>query len=305
MLDCPKASGKMSSLLLLMFLIFQVITVTLSEDEELFTAEHEKQNIPVTKFKYARKEPGNELGVFTKVIAHIHRKANQTTDEWRLNKEYLPDDVYESLKLRCEEKETEESPIAWKGCVSDDEGFFAYVTWGVPEPKNKTITYLELEFRPFKKKNESGAEQICILEEVYKNKAFIVLKTYNELSPAENVFEGLNKLTSERIVTEHQLDSFGENFLGIFEDKIDVNAIYNFGDDESFDRDPPYECFLSIGSSEVASILAEKCDFFCPHSTGLSQEELETVLLQAKKEAEKAEGETPDKESSESNHDEL
>ncbi|ODN05884.1 hypothetical protein Ocin01_00748 [Orchesella cincta] len=291
----------------LLFLVLQAVAVTKSTgDDENKLSSGESDNT-IEKFEYIRKEPGNELGIFTKIIAHIHRKANQTTDEWRLNRDYLPDDLFESLKLRCEEKESETGSITWSGCESDEKGLFAYATWGVPEPKDKTITYLELEFKPFKRKKESGVEEVCILEEVYKDKAYIVLKTYSELSPSSNVSQEARKDTG-RVIFEHQLDSFGENFLDIFEDKIDVDAIYNFGSDESFDRDPPYECFLSIGSSESVSVIEAKCDFFCPDPTGLSPEELENVLLQAKREADEAEVEKWNQEDSsevETNHDEL
>lgn len=56
------------------------------------------------KFEFTRIEPGNELGITTKVIAHIHRPAKKTTETWTLNREFTPDIVVETLNATCSEK---------------------------------------------------------------------------------------------------------------------------------------------------------------------------------------------------------
>lgn len=172
------------------------------------------------------------------------------------------------------------------------------MTWGVPEPKNKTVTYLELQFKPYSKYNEKGNEEVCILEEVYKTKAYVVLNTFSAYPANDSV--PLSVVDSVQTVHQHQLDAFGENFLSIFEDKIDINEIYNFGMDEYFDRDPPYECFLSIASSESKSVIEKKCDFFC--MSNVSGKALEEILIKAKKVAdeEKEEESEESRESGES-----
>lgn len=124
---------------------------------------------------------------------------------------------------------------------------------------------------------------MCILEEVYKERAFIVLKTFSDI-PSNSTFPR-DPIESVAAVHQHQLDSFGENFLSIFEEKIDLYAVYNFGEDEYYDRDPPYECFLNIGSSESVPVIEEKCDFFCLDMEDVPREEMEKILIRAKEEA--------------------
>lgn len=76
-------------------LIFFVIGLTISIGHG-----HDSQE----KFEFTRIEPGNELGITTKVIAHIHRPAKKTTETWTLNREFTPDIVVETLNATCSEK---------------------------------------------------------------------------------------------------------------------------------------------------------------------------------------------------------
>lgn len=57
------------------------------------------------KFEFTRKEPANELGIFTKVIAQSHRKANQTVEEFSINREFMSDDFFEAIMIRCKSKD--------------------------------------------------------------------------------------------------------------------------------------------------------------------------------------------------------
>lgn len=175
----------------------------------------------------------------------------------------------------------QDSILQWHDCIGDEEGFFGHTNWGIPELKNKTITYLELEFKPYIKLNEKGVEEMCIMEELYTSRAYVVLNTFSEIPSNDSFPRGV--IESVAHVHQHQLDSFGENFLSIFGDKIDPTDIYNFGQDEYYDRDPPYECLLSIASSESTSVIEERCDIFCQDASEVSKEEMEDVLIQAKR----------------------
>ncbi len=59
--------------------------------------------MPEEKFEFLRQDPANEFGIFATIIAQVHRKANQTSEEWRLNRAYLPEDVFDHLMSRCQE----------------------------------------------------------------------------------------------------------------------------------------------------------------------------------------------------------
>lgn len=82
----------------------QIITASLSFDQGNEGIKKQVQNETEEKFEYFRTEPGNELGIFAKIIAHVFRKANQTIEEFHINRAYLPDDVYESLLSQCDNK---------------------------------------------------------------------------------------------------------------------------------------------------------------------------------------------------------
>lgn len=56
------------------------------------------------KFLFTRAEPGNGLGIVTKIIAHIHRPVNKTTETWRLNREFTPTEVVTVLNSMCSEE---------------------------------------------------------------------------------------------------------------------------------------------------------------------------------------------------------
>lgn len=73
------------------------------------------------------------------------------------------------------------------------------------------------------------------------------------------------------------LGKFGKEFLGVYGDSIDQDAIYNFDVMDYTLRDELYECFLSIGSSESVAVLEEKCPIYCLEEVTSSEmhEELE------------------------------
>lgn len=154
---------------------------------------------------------------------------------------------------------------------------------GVPEPKNKTVTYLEVTSKPFEKMDENGKKVICILDEFYSSKVYFVMKTYSH-EPSNDTFPR-GYAESVDATHQHQLDSFGEHFLSLFGDNIDMEAIYNFGENEYYERDPPYECLLSIGSSQNPKIIEEKCDFYCPELGQVPPDMMEQVLIQAREKA--------------------
>lgn len=83
------------------FILFlQVILVFSSSNEE--STKDNEITLPKEKFEFLREDPANEFGIFATIIAQVHRKANQTSEEWRLNRAYLPEDVFEHLMSRCQ-----------------------------------------------------------------------------------------------------------------------------------------------------------------------------------------------------------
>lgn len=78
-----------------------VILATLSSD---FTVGLTKDDRANDNFEFTRVEPGNELGITTKVIAHIHRPAKKITETWRLNREFTPEQVMKTLYDMCSDE---------------------------------------------------------------------------------------------------------------------------------------------------------------------------------------------------------
>lgn len=154
----------------------------------------------------------------------------------------------------------------------------AKVSHGTPEKKNKTLTYLAIDFKPFTRLGKTGKEQICALDEVYYQTVYIVLKTFSQL-PDNKTFPR-SPVESVAHVHQHQLDTFGPNALSIFEETItNHEAIYNFGEKEYYTRHPPYECFLAIGSGMSVTVIEEKCSFFCLEEAGtVSGQEFQDLL---------------------------
>lgn len=169
----------------------------------------------------------------------------------------------------------------WTDCQISDERIIATVKHGVPEPKNKTITYLTVDFKPFRRPGEDGVEEVCLLNEVYDTKVFFAVMTFSKV-PSNKTFPK-TPVESVATVHQHQLAAFPrttffEGFKG-FED----GAIYDFGEKEYFGRKPPYECFLAIGTSQSVDVIEEKCSIFCLKQVSTDSKEFQEGLRLIKK----------------------
>ncbi len=156
----------------------------------------------------------------------------------------------------------------------DKEGFTAELTHGRPETKNKTFVYLAMSHEPVEL-IKNGKKMTCSLDIVEENPAYFLLETFSKI-PSNDSFPKTHK-ESVDAVHIHMLGKFGKEFLGVYGDSIDQDAIYNFDVMDYTFRDELYECFLSIGSSESVAVLEEKCPIYCMEEVSSSElhEELE------------------------------
>lgn len=158
----------------------------------------------------------------------------------------------------------------------DSEGLTAELSWGIPEPKNKTLQYLQLSFKPFyQEEYNGGKKERCILD-LANNPAYFLFETFSKV-PSNSSFP---RTVEESVDTvhQHQLGRFGPEFLSVYGHSIDEDAIYNFSMQDYYERSQLYECLLAIGSSESVSVIKNKCLFECKGGSGVQQASIHNEL---------------------------